>query len=63
MLAVAAFRNAAAFEGALKRKTPQSFKIAGFFLAVWCPEEDSNLHALQRWYLKPVRLPIPPSGH
>ncbi len=29
----------------------------------WCPEEDSNLHALQRWYLKPVRLPIPPSGH
>jgi hypothetical protein len=28
----------------------------------WCPEEDSNLHALQRCYLKAVRLPIPPSG-
>jgi methionine-S-sulfoxide reductase len=31
-------------------------------LGNWCPEEDSNLHALRRWYLKPVRLPIPPSG-
>ena len=28
----------------------------------WCPEEDSNLHALRHWYLKPARLPIPPSG-
>ena len=32
------------------------------FIKRWCPEEDSNLHALRRWYLKPVRLPIPPSG-
>ncbi len=31
--------------------------------ALWCPEEDSNLHALRRQYLKLVRLPIPPSGH
>ena len=31
--------------------------------ANWCPEEDSNLHALRRCYLKAVRLPIPPSGH
>ena len=28
----------------------------------WCPEEDSNLHASRRQYLKLVRLPIPPSG-
>ena len=28
----------------------------------WCPEEDSNLHASRRCYLKAVRLPIPPSG-
>ena len=24
---------------------------------------NSNLHGLHRWYLKPVRLPIPPPGH
>ena len=29
----------------------------------WCPGEDSNLHGFHRWYLKPVRLPIPPPGH
>lgn len=28
-----------------------------------CPEGDSNSHARRRRYLKPVRLPIPPSGH
>ena len=28
----------------------------------WCPGKDSNLHGLHRWYLKPVRLPIPPPG-
>ncbi len=28
----------------------------------WCPGEDSNLHVLQHWYLKPARLPIPPPG-
>ena len=27
-----------------------------------CPEEDSNLHGFHHWYLKPARLPIPPSG-
>ena len=25
-------------------------------------ERTSNLHGLHRWYLKPVRLPIPPPG-
>ena len=30
---------------------------------MWCPGKDSNLHGLHRWYLKPVRLPIPPPGH
>src|SRR5580693_1453521 len=29
----------------------------------WCPGEDSNLHDLRHWYLKPARLPIPPPGH
>jgi hypothetical protein len=28
----------------------------------WCPGEDSNLHDLHHWYLKPARLPIPPPG-
>ena len=26
----------------------------------WCGREDSNLHALRRWNLNPVRLPVPP---
>ncbi len=29
----------------------------------WCPGEDSNLHELLHWYLKPARLPVPPPGH
>ncbi len=29
----------------------------------WCPREDSNLHALRRYHLKVVRLPISPPGH
>src|ERR1700722_1573169 len=33
------------------------------FYESWCPGKDSNLHGLHRWYLKPVRLPIPPPGH
>ncbi len=28
----------------------------------WCPGEDSNLHGVTHWYLKPARLPIPPPG-
>ncbi len=27
---------------------------------IWCRGEDSNLHGLLHWYLKPARLPIPP---
>jgi hypothetical protein len=30
---------------------------------IWCGERDSNSHALRRWNLNPVRLPIPPSPH
>ncbi|CCV04192.1 hypothetical protein MESS2_1220029 [Mesorhizobium metallidurans STM 2683] len=29
---------------------------------IWCPEEDSNLHALRHTDLNRARLPIPPSG-
>ena len=32
-------------------------------LRVWCGREDSNLHALRRYHLKVVRLPIPPRPH
>ena len=27
---------------------------------VWCERRDSNPHAVRRWNLNPVRLPIPP---
>ena len=30
--------------------------------STWCPEPDSNWHALRRRILNPLRLPIPPSG-
>ncbi len=30
---------------------------------VWCERQESNLHALRRWNLNPVRLPIPPLSH
>jgi hypothetical protein len=30
------------------------------FLTSSCAREGSNLHALRRWNLNPVRLPIPP---
>ena len=32
------------------------------FCGKWCPEEDSNLHALRHTDLNRARLPIPPSG-
>ena len=30
---------------------------------VWCERRDSNPHAVRRWNLNPVRLPIPPLSH
>ena len=48
--------------GSAKTKTPQHFHDAGILKSSWCPGEDSNLHVLQHWYLKPARLPIPPPG-
>src|SRR5271156_3301022 len=48
-----------------RRNPPQSpISLASFGnFDGWCPGKDSNLHGLHRWYLKPVRLPIPPPGH
>ena len=40
-----------------RKPTKSLFKNAD-----WCPGEDSNLHDLRHWYLKPARLPIPPPG-
>jgi hypothetical protein len=41
-------------------KTPlTAAAIKGVYL-FWCERRDSNSYALRRWYLKPVRLPIPP---
>ena len=33
-----------------------------FDFQIWCPEEDSNLHAFRHTDLNRARLPIPPSG-
>ena len=30
---------------------------------IWCPGQESNLHALRHTHLKRARLPIPPPGH
>ena len=30
---------------------------------IWCERRDSNPHAVRRWNLNPVRLPIPPLSH
>lgn len=32
-------------------------------IKVWCAREDSNLHDVTHWNLKPARLPIPPRAH
>jgi hypothetical protein len=48
--------------GVQKQKSPQHVHDAGILKNSWCPGEDSNLHVLQHWYLKPARLPIPPPG-
>jgi len=45
----------------LKKKSESIAFGSHFFL--WCPEGDSNSHAIQRYHLKIVCLPIPPSGH
>ena len=32
-------------------------------ITIWCGQRDSNSHALRRWNLNPVRLPISPRPH
>ena len=39
------------------------YLIGRYRIIHWCPEEDSNLHALRHTDLNRARLPIPPSGH
>ena len=38
-----------------------SFSTIAYYY--WCERRDSNSHALRRWNLNPVRLPIPPLSH
>src|SRR3954465_4535513 len=40
----------------------RSQKKKPVFRRVRCPGQDLNLHALRRYHLKVVRLPIPPPG-
>src|SRR6202789_64647 len=64
-------RSVMQFDGWAGRRQPVSPPLNPFKRSLlgrsrtsnWCPGKDSNLHGLHRWYLKPVRLPIPPPGH
>ena len=47
---------------AVKRKKLQT-EICSSFISDWCPGGDSNSHAIRRYHLKIVCLPIPPPGH
>ena len=38
-------------------------KILQLLFSNWCPGGDSNSHAIRRYHLKIVCLPIPPPGH
>ena len=44
----------------LKQK---SRRISAALMFNWCPGGDSNSHAIRRYHLKIVCLPIPPPGH
>ena len=44
------------------KKELRHFCRSSFFYN-WCPGGDSNSHAIQRYHLKIVCLPIPPPGH
>ena len=45
----------------IKRKSRRRSSAALVFC--WCPGGDSNSHAIRRYHLKIVCLPIPPPGH
>ena len=59
-------REAAALPGhagrARLRKRAADLRLR-LLLADWCPGGDSNSHAIRRYHLKIVCLPIPPPGH
>ena len=45
------------------RRKRASALLSKLVLSYWCPGGDSNSHAIQRYHLKIVCLPIPPPGH
>ena len=47
--------------GSLRKRA--SALLSKLVLSNWCPGGDSNSHAIQRYHLKIVCLPIPPPGH
>lgn len=42
----------------IKRKAPQVVDYNGLAEPLWCPEQDSNLHASRHAHLKRARLPF-----
>ena|GEM_PF-4829325 len=45
------------------QKRPSTCSIVSVFCPIWCPGEDSNLHAFRHTHLKGNRLPITTPGH
>ena len=52
--------RACRMENKRKRAANECLRL---LLADWCPGGDSNSHAIRRYHLKIVCLPIPPPGH
>ena len=48
--------------GCVKRKRAANLRLQLLY-PYWCPGGDSNSHAIRRYHLKIVCLPIPPPGH
>ena len=49
--------------GALRLKNEKAAEHSAALIFNWCPGGDSNSHAIRRYHLKIVCLPIPPPGH
>ena len=62
-LACKSHDNALVHTAAVDKIKVGHLKQVPTYIDEWCERRDSNSYVLRRWYLKPVRLPIPPLSH